>query len=125
VLSLHQLQQVTYLQKNAFPDVTVHLKTVSNKKDKCVILFVLEERWEAKIHTLSPSKAKIDCSSLARGCSSLATMAIAQNGAARSGELEVAVRTSVELGASGNSRWRAAASAGGAARSTTASSRQA
>jgi hypothetical protein len=67
VLSLHQLQQVTYLQKNAFPDVTVHLKTVSNKKDKCVILFVLEERWEAKIHTLFYPKAKIDCSSLALG----------------------------------------------------------
>jgi hypothetical protein len=87
----------------------VHLKTVSNKKDKCVILFVLEERWEAKIHTLFYPKAKIDCSSLALG----------------EQELEVAVRTSVELGASGNSRWRAAASAGGAARSTTASSRQA
>jgi hypothetical protein len=70
-----------HLQKNAFSDVTVNLETVSKKANG---LFA-SERGEAKFHTLSHAKAKIGRSSLARGCTSLATMAAARDGAARPG----------------------------------------
>jgi hypothetical protein len=51
--------------KNAFPSITVHLKTVTNKEDKWAMLFALKETGEAKIHILSHPKEKIGHSSLA------------------------------------------------------------